>query len=387
MIIALRDDYLGQFAAWAGDLLWADRPTIVKPLNPQQLADAIRMPAAQVGVSVDEDLIRRLTDRMSARGERPKSTSRSPEAPILPEISHALRFAWLAATERQPQGIRLLSLADYARTGGITRAVASTAEAIYRKAPAAGQTEIKRLFVHRLLSITDDGRVVRRLLPLFEAGSMASRECLDALSAARLITIRDGRVQIAQETLSDMWPRLRDWLHEERAGVLVDSRIEEEAEKWNATKRKHRLRRGYLLGGRSLTDARSWIADPDHLARLTPTQCAFCTASKRRRRALRGLGVVVVTILVMAGITITSLGRIAQVQAAEKARQTRLAQAKGLIAEADAIRDSDPAVRCSSTSRRPSWAGPRRPTRSKRAWGRRLTTEPHSCRTSPTRRT
>jgi WD40 repeat protein len=342
VVMALRDDFLGEFAAWDNDFHWADHPTTVKPLSPRHLADAIRMPAAQVGVVVEEDLVRLLVGRMSAGEGRPGPEPTAIDTTILPGISHALRSTWHAAAARLPAGFRRLTREDYERTGGVAKVVALAAEAIYLRVPSDGRAAVRRLFVHRLLAITDAGHVVRRRLPLVDALGLVGRECLDAFREARLITVRGENVQIVQETLQDMWPRLRDWLNEERAGALVHGRLAEEAAKWGSATHKHRMRRGYLLGGRSLTDAQDWASDPEHLARLSATEHAFYKASGRRHRALVRFGVTAGTLAVAATIAIGALGRIADVRAHQTAQQTRQAQAKGLLADADVIRDSDP---------------------------------------------
>ena len=40
------------------------------------------------------------------------------------------------------------------------------------------------------------------------------------LTDRRLLTVSEGVVEVAHEALLREWPRLRDWLEEDRAGAL-----------------------------------------------------------------------------------------------------------------------------------------------------------------------
>jgi hypothetical protein len=68
---------------------------------------------------------------------------------VLPLLSHALDQAWRSKAGRD------LTLADYARTGGIEAAVAASAERAYGQL-TAGQQEAARQVFTRLVATTRD---------------------------------------------------------------------------------------------------------------------------------------------------------------------------------------------------------------------------------------
>lgn len=335
VVASLRSEYVGRLPELTGELPGLAAPVIIGAMDTEQLRLAIREPAALAGVAVDDELTNHLLyalEQSRVAGERDDKTS----AAVLPQLSHSLRRTWHFAALRQPHGINTLSLADYEGTGGIGEAVARTAESVLEAATQTGRAAIRRLFL-RLLAISEDGPVSRRRVELYDLLDVIESDLLATLVDARLVTSHGGGIEITQESLVYAWPRLRDWIADERAALPVQHRLFEAASGWNASHE-----RGDLLRGKALSGIEEWIKDPDHHARLDENHLAFLSASVRQRgigrRTRRAAVGVVATLLVALGAT----GLIARHQAALKAHQTLLAQGRGLLADAETMRDSDP---------------------------------------------
>ena len=74
-------------------------------------------------------------------------------------------------------------------------------------------------------------------------GGMATDEALvERLLAARLISVGDnGNLQLAHEALARHWPRLREWLAEDRAGQRLLRHLSGEALEWDTHGATNRL--------------------------------------------------------------------------------------------------------------------------------------------------
>lgn len=57
---------------------------------------------------------------------------------------------------------------------------------------------------------------------------------LDALTSDRLLTRERHTVEITHNALLRAWPRLRDWITEDRAGNLIRQELEDNAEAWQS---------------------------------------------------------------------------------------------------------------------------------------------------------
>jgi hypothetical protein len=128
------------------------------------------------------------------------------ESGRLPLLAHALRATW-----QQRHGHTLM-VEGYRSTGGIHRAVATTADRVFDVLDAAGQHVARILFL-RLIKIGDGTEDTRRrvvradLLQGLDPGGVLP--VLDAFTQARLITPEQDTVEITHEALVRAWPRLR----------------------------------------------------------------------------------------------------------------------------------------------------------------------------------
>src|SRR6266851_6272005 len=108
---------------------------LVTSMTERQLRMAITEPAKKAGAKVDEDLTGLLLAEV--RTGQPGTSG----AGALPLLSHALDQAWRSRTGQA------LTLADYARAGGIEGAVAGSAQRAYDGLTPAQQTAARQVFL------------------------------------------------------------------------------------------------------------------------------------------------------------------------------------------------------------------------------------------------
>ncbi|CAM5660496.1 hypothetical protein SAVIM338S_06762 [Streptomyces avidinii] len=222
-------------------------------------------------------------------GPRAGPESRPGDVPsgALPLMSHALLATW-----QQREG-STLTVAGYEYAGGIQGAVAQSAEQVFARLYPAEQRTVRRLLV-RLVHIADGAGPTRRRVrrsALLEGEGDAGRAAaaLDAFVRARLITTDSDTVEITHEALLHAWPRLRGWIHADRAGLLVHQQLSQAADEW--------VREGHdpsvLYRGTRLATARAWAEELDGGgSALGAGETAFLTAGlaaedARRRQAGR----------------------------------------------------------------------------------------------------
>ncbi|TQE40018.1 nSTAND1 domain-containing NTPase [Streptomyces ipomoeae] len=294
----------------------------VGPMDADALRAVIVKPAQAHGLIVERALTARLTEQ--AAGE-PGS---------LPLLSHALLETW-----RRRRG-HMLTLEAYEATGGIHAAIAQTAEDLYARL-SPDQCRLVRRILLRLITPGDgtpDTRrpVERAELDLSDRGGVA--RVLADLAAARLVTLDDDRVDLAHESLISSWPRLRQWIEEDREWLRAHRRLTEAAQAWDDLGRDP----GALYRGARLDTADELFAAPEHAAALTALERSFLatsrearTGARRRRRGLIGALSLLVVLSLVAGIVAWQQGRTSDRRHAE-------AEARRIAAVAESLRFSDP---------------------------------------------
>src|SRR6266542_2328495 len=101
---------------------------------------------------------------------------------------------------------------------------------------------------------------------LYGAGEAADRvdRVLDKLIQARLVRLSpgesasDAQAEVVHEALVRNWPRLADWLEEERVAINVRRRLETRAAEWQRMNRS-----GGLLDELELQEAERWLASSE----------------------------------------------------------------------------------------------------------------------------
>jgi hypothetical protein len=285
VVLGVRADFFGHCGSVPAlrDAL-RDRTVLVGAMTPDELREAVTRPAAEVGLTVETALVTRI---IADAGK---------ESGALPLVSHALRETW-----QRRQGIAL-TLAAYEAAGGIQHAIARTAEAVFTHLDPAQQAAARQVFL-RLVAISDEDTKRRLRRAELDAGDSA---VLAALTASRLVTVGQDHVEITHEALISHWPRLRDWLGEDRDGLRTHRLLTDAAAEWTALDRDP----GSLYRGTRLALAQDWSQRSD--VRLCADERAFLDASthatRRQSRRLRRLVALLVALLVaVSGTTVYSV--------------------------------------------------------------------------------
>jgi WD40 repeat protein len=160
---------------------------------------------------------------------------------------------------------------------------------------------------------------------------------VDKLAGARLITLGHNSVEIAHEALIRHWPRLREWLADDREGHRLRRQLTEAAIEWE----HHDQDDGLLYRGARLV---AWQDRP--LNQLNSSELTFLNTSRsavdrehrQRRRRVRltisGLG--------SATVIVTVLAVIALMMATRANNERELAVSRQLVADAHAQLQLDP---------------------------------------------
>ncbi|MET7469488.1 hypothetical protein ACFYON_14195 [Micromonospora sp. NPDC005686] len=325
VVAALRADFYGPASeepAFAG-LLTGPR-VVVGPMSGVELRRTIEGPAGRAGLELGDGLAELLLHELGA------GSPRGPEPGALPLLSHVLFETW-----RLRVGNRL-SVSGYRRSGGLTGAVAKTADETYEGLDDAARVTARRLLLH-LVRVGADGIDAARPVPRAELlGDFvaAAEVVLERLAAHRLVGIDpDGVVRISHEILLTAWPRLRTWINEDRARLVARQQIVDSTAAWVAGGRD----RGDLLSGARLTVVRRALPD-DEMPRLGRVEREFLARSLRLQLLRRGIAALLAVLVLLAGAGTVVAGQ-------QRARAQRLdaqIDSRRLAAQANAMRESRP---------------------------------------------
>jgi hypothetical protein len=179
------------------------------PMNREELEVAIRRPAESIKVSFEPGLVETLLDDVE---RRPGS---------LPLLQFALREMW----GRQEK--RTITRKGYDDIGGVEGALAQRAETIFvamtENSPSPQMAQAFRRLFTRLVTLGEGQEDTRRVVDRRELGD-------DVWSLAQRLAGEDNRlvvtnapalsretVEVVHEALIRHWPRLADWINQDRA--------------------------------------------------------------------------------------------------------------------------------------------------------------------------
>ncbi|RBQ21045.1 hypothetical protein DP939_08305 [Spongiactinospora rosea] len=267
VVLGVRADFFAHCTAFPGlvEALHGGQLTI-GPMRPDELRQAITQPAVRAGYTVETALLTELIAQANTR------------IGVLPLLSHALLETW-----RRRRG-NALTLTGYQATGGIEGALTKTAETVYGGLSASQRRVAKDLLL-RLTALGEGTEDTKRRVARAElSGDQDVRLVLDRLADARLITLGVDDVEIAHEALIVSWPRLRDWLAEDREGLRLRHELTAATTAWESLDRDP----GSLYRGVRLARAAEW-AQAGGGATLAERERAFLDASLAAVRAERDL--------------------------------------------------------------------------------------------------
>lgn len=242
VVIALRADFYAHCSQYPElRLLLAQHQEYIGPMSSEELRRAIEEPALQTGWEFQPGLVDLILH--DAQGE--------PGA--LPLLSHALLETWGRRSGR------MMTLKGYAEAGGVRGAIARTADTVFNHQLNEEQQKIARSVFLRLTELGEGTQDTRRragfaeLVPYPEAVEEV-QEVLEALAEARLVTLSEESAEVAHEALIREWPRLHEWLVQDRQSLLTHRHLTEAAQQWEGLERDE----GELYRGGRLSQAIEW---------------------------------------------------------------------------------------------------------------------------------
>ncbi|MEU3262504.1 NACHT and WD repeat domain-containing protein [Streptomyces bacillaris] len=296
-------------------------PVLLEPMTEDELKDAIRRPAAHVGLDVEDGLVEVLLADLGAVGG-PVGTGTTGRLPLL---AHALRATW-----QQRHG-HTLTVDGYRVTGGIQGAIATTANRLYETLPPPCREAARWVFLRLVIvgrDADDSRRRVRNDELLRNAPDPeAAARVLDDFTQGRLLTRDQDSVVMTHEVLIRAWPRLRGWIEHDRNGNLVRQEVEEAAALWEQAGREAAT----LYRGNRLAAALAW-SETRGMELSGVARAFLATADRHQRRGQRLRRAAVATITVLAVVA-----SLAAVFAFRQESQAREATRRALQARDQAI--------------------------------------------------
>ena len=264
VVIAMRADFYGECARYP-ELAEALRHNglLVGPMTAGELREAVTGPATAAGLVAERRLTARIVEDVLG------------EPGGLPMLSHALLETW-----RRRRG-RILTLEAYEAVGGVHGAIAATAEGVYERLTPDQARTARRLLL-RLISLGEGTADTRRAVERSELDEWLDPEIsavLEVLGAARLVSIDGETVDLAHEALIGSWPRLREWIEQDRDRLRQHRLLAEATRTW----RQLECDPGALYRGTRLDQAAEAFAQPDRARELIASEHAFLTASLSAR--------------------------------------------------------------------------------------------------------
>ncbi|MCM6775381.1 AAA family ATPase [Nocardia sp. CDC159] len=303
-----------------------DRSMVLEPMTEQQMREAIVGPAATVGLRVEDSLVELLLRDMAAL--EASNTVR------LGTLSYTLAKIW------QHRSGRTLTVEAYRETGGVAGAFAKGCERIWALLDPREQELTRHLLV--ALTISGPTAVVRNRVPT--AVLLEEAEDPEALRAviARLLTERairqhHGELELVHDMVLTAWPRMAEWLSEEKECALARQRIEADAREWAGQNKPTAL----LYSRTRLEDAAEVLRRTESSNRLARQFVAAALAHQRKhlrvRRAVLSVGAAITALVVLLSIVI-----IAQRITAAHVREDAWVDAT--IAESQRLEQDNPAL-------------------------------------------
>ena len=307
-----------------------DGQIIVGPMSGDELRQAIGYPAEAAGLDIEPGLTDLLLADLRAgyQGREPGRGDLAADynAGRLPLLAHALRATW-----QQRHGA-VLTLDGYRATGGIEHAIARTAEQVYTGLTEDGQRASRVMFLRLVKIGASASEDVRR--PATRSGltsGVQSAGVIDAYTSSRLLTTARDAVQITHEALLTAWPRLADWLEEDRADSLKRQAVEDAATEWEHAGHDSSL----LYRGARLENTVAWAGGRSR--ELTQTARAFLAASQRLAHRVTLVWRSIVALLAVLALGASLLAAVALHQRATANSERAQALSAGNLAASDAM--------------------------------------------------
>jgi len=272
IIITMRFDFWGECTDYPplANLIQAHQK-LIGPMNTAELRSAMEQQALAVNLRFEADLSNTILDAVKD------------EPGAMPLLQHALLELW------QRRHGRWLRAEEYRALGGVQQALADSADKVYHTLTPAEQAQMQFIFFH--LTQPDEEteadteprdtsrRAALNALVSTHYTLKTTKELVQRLADARLVitgfneTTGQEEVEVIHEALIRHWPRLRDWLNENRRWLPLHRQMQSTVSAW----RDEDQNESYLYRGRQLGRIRGSIP-PEF---LTDVEERFLEASER----------------------------------------------------------------------------------------------------------
>ncbi|MEU7020257.1 caspase family protein [Streptomyces sp. NPDC046203] len=321
----------------------------VPAMSDDELRAVIEQPAAHAGLRLETGLADHLLHELR------RETVAERDTVALPFLAHALQQTW--ARRRGT----LLTFAGYEASGGIRGSVARVADELYDALDEPGRARLRELVLRMVTLVDTEGRAARRRLPIPEPEpapdtfpepdsepdartapdpvALTDRALLGRLADARLVVLDRGEAQLCHDSLLYGWPRLREWIRDDRVRLHILRRLGDAADSWTEAGRQN----SGLYGGEQLATSRTLLLDPEAPAtRLRPVEREFLQASRRVERRKRSVFLGAFTLVTALAVLATLLGFRANSARQDAQSRETVAVANELATQADIMRERDP---------------------------------------------
>ena len=363
LVLGMRSEFLGQAASVAGLSRLIRRPWVLRPPGAENLRDIVAGPAEHCGYTFQGPLAdgdprhaAGLLDRILADPLLAADAPGGAQAAPLPLLQFALERLWLKAVEK---GLTQFTHAEFDAVGGMGKAIAQHAEAVFQVAPTAtGLGPAAGPLVEQLVTalVSPQGTRLPRVRADLqaEAGNPEpARAVVDYLVGERLLTVRSdpqdlskSLVDLSHEALIQHWDRLRGWLAEDPQGRAMREEFRKAAEQWETGFAGVPPRSRYGLPGSDVaTNYLAWIRTSH--PKLSPAQQEFAAALRamlaRQRRVRRAVMASLASMAVAASLLALyadSQARIArrlEGEANDSASKARQSEADARVSEEKAL--------------------------------------------------
>ncbi|HLO32238.1 MAG TPA: hypothetical protein VK249_24020 [Anaerolineales bacterium] len=195
-------------------------------MQPEELVAAIALPAKEVGLPIEDELIAQIINDMKG------------EPGALPLMQFALKDLFDA--QQAQGGLIALTLADYLRHGGIQKSLERHADASLASLDEKGQALARSIFsglieIGRGTQDTKRTALFDELVPA-NASTAEVLAIVQKLADARLIITDEqagkDTVTISHEKLIEAWPWLKKLVDDNRDVIALQNEIASDAKEW-----------------------------------------------------------------------------------------------------------------------------------------------------------
>jgi hypothetical protein len=329
VVMGLRADVLGRCVE-VSELADAvqSRSMVLGPMTRAELREAITGPAKLAKLSIEPGLVEIILNDVVTE-------DKLSQAARLPLLSTVLVRTWQQRRDSK------LTVAGYRLAGKVHGSVAATGEDAWYQLDEA-QRKIARSMLMRLITIGESGYDTCRKEPKHEllarfVDTQSAAKVLEKLTAARLLAIHDNDVTFTHEIVLRAWPRLAEWIEDDRAHAPIRQRAETDATAWLESGR----RSSFLQTGARLENTLALLTDNQE-ADQSVTEFAEASLRHQRRATRTKRGAVVITSIL--AIVATLAAGFAFWQRNTISRQRNTAVFNQILAAADARQLSDPSL-------------------------------------------